>query len=384
MAQSQDIHNDDSGIKSLSGFAYQMRVFIYYMSQMCEGSQIEFETLEDVVINNNTNTFLDNKSQSFRSLYKGTNGFYAIQVKRTKITNDTKDKLLYNWLLLQSSHKNIGKFILYTEAKYGNKGEIFDYSAEELYKKVITSKKKSSALVSKVKLEFKDNLEKFKTVYKYIEENYEFIPEENLNDKILEGFALHFRRNVVSEITYALRVKELIINITGEIISAIDNGESYVCSYYQMLKKIEEITIRVQDNIYNPDFIAFKKARRINLSDPNILRSREYLQLLKCNLSEKRIEEHLMYQQYYEDIRDRFLLDSKPNEVENIEEVTYENFCSVKDELQSEGDLPIKRLNKTKDKHNYYALKNQTRYGSCIFLTKEDIEDDKKISWEDD
>ncbi|MEM5643090.1 hypothetical protein AAHB52_20905 [Bacillus toyonensis] len=49
----QDKSNDESGIKSLSGFAYQIRVFVYYMSKMIgSNQQIEFETLEDVVVNN--------------------------------------------------------------------------------------------------------------------------------------------------------------------------------------------------------------------------------------------------------------------------------------------------------------------------------------------
>jgi len=36
---------NDSGIQSLSGFAYQIRVFIYYMAQMENGASIEFETM---------------------------------------------------------------------------------------------------------------------------------------------------------------------------------------------------------------------------------------------------------------------------------------------------------------------------------------------------
>lgn len=386
MDHSQVISNDDSGIKSLSGFAYQIRVFIYYMSKMSESSQIEFETLEDVVVNNtNINNFIDMKSDSFRSLYKNTNGYYAIQVKRTKISNSTKNKLLFNWLLLESKNTNIIKYILYTEDEYGNTGEIFDSSHEDLYKEVINSKKKSNALISKVKSVYENKTEEFKKAYEKIRNNYEFVPEKNLDKKILDGFATHFRRSVVSDLKYALRVKELIRDITGEIISAVDKRQSYVCNYKQMGQKIEYICECVKDDHYDPDYISFKKARRINLSDQSILQSREYLQLVKCTLPEKRIEEHLIYQQYYESIRYRLLEDNKLRLVENIETTTYDNFCSVKEELEiEEEDLPLKRLTKTKAMQNYYAPKNQTRYGSCIYLTKDDVEDDIKISWEDD
>ena len=41
---------NNSGIFSLSGFAYQIKVFIYYMALLQKNQQIEFETLEDVNI----------------------------------------------------------------------------------------------------------------------------------------------------------------------------------------------------------------------------------------------------------------------------------------------------------------------------------------------
>lgn len=356
------------------------------MSKMSLSSQIEFETLEDVVVNNtNINNFIDRKSDNFRSLYKSTNGYYAIQVKRTKISKSSRNKLLFNWLLLESKNINISKYILYTEAEYGNKGKIFDSSYEDLYKEVVNSEKKSNALISRVKSVYENKAEKFKEAYEKIRDNYEFISEKNLDSKILDGFAGHFRRNAVSDFTFALRIKELIRDITGEIIFAVDNRKSYVCSYNQMLQKIEYICDCVKDGHYDPDYISFKKARRINLSNQSILQSREYLQLVRCKLPEKRIEEHLIYQQYYESIRDRLLEDNKLKLVENIETTTYDNFCSVKEELEiDENDLPLKRLSKTKAMQNFYAPKNQTRYGSCIYLTKDDVEDDIKISWEDD
>lgn len=39
---------DNSGIYSLSGFSYQIRVFVYYMLKLKEGMQIEFETIDDI------------------------------------------------------------------------------------------------------------------------------------------------------------------------------------------------------------------------------------------------------------------------------------------------------------------------------------------------
>lgn len=383
----QDIPNDESGIKSLSGFAYQIRVFVYYMSEMIgNNQQIEFETLEDVVVNNTKlHVSMDEKSDSFRSLLKKSDGYYAIQVKRTKINVATKKKLLFNWLLLESKNSDISKYILYTEDEYGNKGELFDISHQELYKEIINSTKKSNALISKVKSEYMNNPERFEQAYKKVEAKYEFVSEKNLDNKILNGFALLFRRSGISELIFAMRIKELIINITGDIIASVDNKRPYVCTFQQMMRKIEDISNRIKEEYYEPDYMAFKKARSVNLSDQSLLHSREYLQLLKCNLSEKRIEQHLIFQQYYESIKYRLLEDNKLNVVENIENTTYENFCSVKEELEADDeDSPVKRLNGTKKMDNSYVRNNQTRYGSCIYLTKDDIDEELKISWEDD
>lgn len=377
---------DSGGIKSLSGFAYQIKVFVYYMSKMISKSQIEFETLEDVVVNDsNIDTFLDKKSDAFRSLLKKESGYIAVQVKQTTINNNTKRKILYNWLLLESTDNNILKYILFTDDIYENTGNLFDITSKELFRSIVKSKKRSDALVSKVQSIYKNDFDKFAKAYKLIKGKYSFISEKSLDEKIMDAFAIIFRKEGVSELTYALRVKELIRNITGDIITTIYKKTPYICTYKNMMQKVEDICDRVKDNYFEPDYIAFKKTKKINLSEQFIADSREYKQLSKCNLTDKRIEDHLIYQQYYESIRFRYLEDNKLNFIENIENTTYDNFCITKEYLQqNKEDNPSNRLNKTKEKDNYYAPKNQTRYGSCIYLTKDATPDELKISWEDE
>ncbi|MFY0517854.1 hypothetical protein ACOMCU_08470 [Lysinibacillus sp. UGB7] len=384
MVQNLMSENDDSGIRSLSGFAYQMRVFIYYMSLMKEEGQIEFETLDDVVLSNNAEEKLKDETIHINSVYSDSQDIYAIQVKRTTITNATKKKLIYNWLLLQHENKNISKYILYTEESYGNKDDIFNETAKPLFEEIIKSDKKSNALVSRVKQLYIDNFEQFKCDYEEIINKFEFISEKNIDEKIFSSFSIHFNKGAVSEIIYILRIKALIKEIMGDILLCIDKGQPFICLHTDMTKKIESITQDISDKRYEPDFSTFKKYRRIDLNESEIISSREYVQLKKCNLTDRRIEEHLIYQQYYEDIRDRYLLDSKLNKVENIESISYENFCCVKEELQDDIDTPLKRLNKTKAMSNSYSLNDHTKFGSCIYLTKEDIEELKKISWEDE
>lgn len=49
-----DINNmellNDSGLSSLSGFSYQIKVFILRLTQLQQGQRVEFETLDDVAV----------------------------------------------------------------------------------------------------------------------------------------------------------------------------------------------------------------------------------------------------------------------------------------------------------------------------------------------
>ena len=41
---------NNSGIFSLSGFAYQIKVFIYYLSMLEDGYTIGYETYDDIAL----------------------------------------------------------------------------------------------------------------------------------------------------------------------------------------------------------------------------------------------------------------------------------------------------------------------------------------------
>jgi len=375
------IKTNDSGIQSLRGFSYQIKVFVYYMSKMMSNMQIEFETVEDVVVKSS----IDEHSDSFRSLLKKEDSYYAIQVKQTSIDNDSKKKILYNWLLLEADSANIVSYILFTDDTYNNSDSLFEIDVENLFLIIQRSNKRGNALVSKVKKIYGNNFENFSKAYCNIKEKYMFVSEQDIDNKIFNEFSVIFHKEGVSELVYAARIKEMAQTITYEILTVICRKTPYRLTYKSMLQKIEDICDRIKNDRFEPDYTVFRKNNKINLSDQIIANSREYRQLLACNLKISRLEEHLIYLQYYESIRYRYLEDNKLNYVEDIERTTYDNFCDVKELLEQENsDSPYQRLNKTKEKQNFYVPKNQTRYGSCIYLTKELIEEDMKISWAED
>ena len=99
---------DSSGINSLGGFSYQIRVFVYYMSLLKkEGMQIEFETIDDVNIREINADNIDENNENFINNVQGLNSNIAIQVKRTKVTPDVAKKVLLNWILLEISDNKV-------------------------------------------------------------------------------------------------------------------------------------------------------------------------------------------------------------------------------------------------------------------------------------
>lgn len=71
------LDSESGGILSLGGFAFQIRVLVYYLGRLCKGSQIEFETIDDVAIkNNNIMNFLDTPAadQGFVLVLKADDG----------------------------------------------------------------------------------------------------------------------------------------------------------------------------------------------------------------------------------------------------------------------------------------------------------------------
>ena len=155
---------DQSGINSLGGFAYQIRLFVYYMLSMEENMSIGFEVIDDISIKTLTTATLDRNEDKFRNLLRSPSGIKAIQSKRTTISQDTARQILLNWILLAETDMNITDYILCTDSSYGNSDIIFNTSAEDLYQKVISSEKSSQATISKVKNKYKDNKEEF--IYK--------------------------------------------------------------------------------------------------------------------------------------------------------------------------------------------------------------------------
>lgn len=374
---------DTSGINSLGGFAYQIKVFVLYMLEMHENMQTEFETLDDVTVNKLSPETIDINEDKFKNSIVSSEGIKVIQVKRTKLDASIARQILLNWMLLESSGDSVTDYILFTSAEYGNEDILFNVSAEDLYSKVVNTKK-TKATITKMKNKYQKDKDRFIEIYNSIRQKYSFVSENDVDEKIDEKCKILFKKAGVNVVTYYNRIVELLKHITIEIIESVNAKKSYHICYEEMIAYAEDVCNRFTDEYMLPAYSEFKKINRINFSDLQIAQSREYRQLVACEIPQNIIETHLTYESYYQNICYRYKEMNKVTKIRDIEETTYENFENTKFILQKEGqDTPFKRLSETKKLPNSYADSEQIKYGSGIYLTREE-ELEHQISWEDE
>lgn len=374
---------DQSGINSLAGFAYQIKVFGYYAFDLGEDMQVEFETIEDVNLKAFTPEQIDKHSQKF--VCKITKGGVnkAIQVKHTSISNAVAQQMLLNWILLEHSSYNVEKYILFTDKSYQNDGNIFSKDAKSLHKIVVESNMQKNATISKVKSLYETDYKEFEKVYNQIQDKFQFINLEDIDVKTDDKASLHFRR-AANLIVFRQRLNEFLQHITIKILNAIENKEPYVLTYQEFINMVEDISKRFTQEVTVPSYSNFKKVNRIDLKDSKLSTSREFMQLKSCGLPDHLLKQNLLYGMYYYETALKYMENNRVNKIEEIEETTFEGFQNVKFSLmQNKNDTPYNRLEQTKQYPNSHAQNDQIKYGSSIHLTKEDIEENQ-ISWKDD
>lgn len=375
--------SDKSGIHSLGGFSYQIKVFIYYAFKLRANEQIEFETIDDIAIKKISADNLDDESHCFlyRTNLQGIKK--AIQVKRTKVSKEVAKQILLNWIMLERSDDKAEEYILFTEKEYKNKSDVLAYEVEDFYKDIITSKKRSDAAISKVKEIYSDKKQEFNDIYAQLQQKIIFRDIEDVEKEIESESEVHFKK-VLNSVVYNQRLKELMKQLTYEILTAISNKESYVLNYKEFMRIIEHITLSYTPEHSIPSYHIFKRINDIDLEDMHIANKREYIQLKSCDLPKNLIKNSLLYGMYYSETRMKYMENNRIDKIDNIDETSFENFERVKFLLKKRNeDSPSARFEETNNKSNSYAENEQIKYGSLIYLTKEGI-GEKQISWKDD
>ena len=376
-----EFQTDSSGIKSLAGFAFQIKVFCNLCSKLSEGQKLEFESIDDIALNKTAKPEnLDNVNGQILS-----SSYDAIQVKHTTLTNSLAEKVLMNWIQIEDSSINIKKYILITDKKYNNLDLIKSLDINEFIKKVNQSDRRSDANITKVKsiLNNKSEPEQKKFIFHIINEKYSFKNLE-IDKELINNYKDKFLKSA-NEVVFYQRLKAFLEHITSEILKAVNSSESFSLTYEDFQKIENDIMFRFTEKHSLPLYNDFKNIHPIKLKDTLIANSREYKQLMYCGLREEVLKDYLMHAQYYRKFRMNNIDVCLKSKCDDIETTAYENFEEVLDDLQANNeDTPRNRLKHTTKADNSYADNTQIRNGSCIYLTSDNVDQNIQISWKDE
>lgn len=375
-------NNAQSGINSLAGFAFQIKVFAYYT--LClknDFDSVEFETIDDVNVKI-SNSNIDHKADSFRCNVKSELSNNLVQVKRTKLSQDLFNKTLFNWILQRDTGINVSQFTLFSEESYQNEDTMFSMSTEALYNLAInTTKRKANAIEVMIKNRYLDKFSEFKEAYDDILSKYEFIGDKNIDLFIYNTAKRDLRYSEKTMALYNERLAYFMNTLQNNILEAVNKKESYTFSYDDLVRIFEDLNTSINIKNYCPPYYSFKNnLDYVTLTHSEVKDLRETKQLLACELAPSRTIERLKQLMYYKHFRYLSVENGKESKPKSIEETTYNNFQSVLEDMHE--DTPKKRLLETEKRTNSHAQNEETKCGSCIYLTGEKIQN--QISWKDD
>lgn len=374
----------DPGIVSLSGFAYQIKVFILLFASLQIGERIEFETLDDIAIQSIAQSDANN-DLCLKTKTDSENTVTVFQVKQTNVSAAKSRNILYNWLLALNKNRNISKFTLYIDDGYSASDAAFISGYAKEYATIIDSNKEPAALITKVKSIYGDNEELFKKDYNFVVGNYCIKPIQNIDSELINALStsLHFDANSIGPVYAKQRLEELFTRVCARIMTSISERKPFYSSREEIMQICDEICRNICPSKYAPDYSSFERLHSFTTISADVQTSRAYKQLQYCNLGIPDTMKHLLWQQYYTNIRHHYLLDAQQSTVDAIEDIASENHKDVVRELQEDGiDTPRRRLTITK-RQTINALNDEhSRWGAYVFLTNDT--GDKQISWKDD
>ena len=256
---------NDAGLNSLSGFSYQIKVFILKMTQLKENQQVEFETLDDVTTRSLS---ADNKVTDFcikRYVAAESSGIEVFQVKQTDVTKSVARKVLYNWLLAYNENSDITSFHLYVDDQYSVGINLFcSNNAKQEYDIVIESNKSEQALITRVKRLYNGKFEEFKNAYQTICNNAHIDSINSIDRSISNQLVAPFHATAagIGSTYFEKRIYELVTKICARIIDSAGRRIPYICGHAEYMQLCEEICRNISPSQYTPDYESYRGANR--------------------------------------------------------------------------------------------------------------------------
>lgn len=366
---------DRSGILSQAGFAFQMNVFLRQVAGLTSSEVAHYEYLDDI----STSTSIDELSGQI-----GLCDTQLIQVKNTNVSKQDVVQIYTNWILALCERESISSFLLiYSDRKTLSK--FFDTITADQFIEQLNIRANRSSRSNAATLESNLSDDEIAGYFSRVKECAHAcaVNEEQINTEIRDGLASPF--HLTSDVDlFNERVSELKRMIQFNATESMLRAVPYEIDYESFMQLCEQICEKISSKRYEPDYSAWAAAVDDDLLSAKES-SREYRQLRSCLKETSFILEHLYYSEYYRSVNYERLARCQASAATNLESVTFDNFRDSCLLLKANAeDSPIKRLLATKDKSNQYAFNEHEKWGSCIWLTREETPAKMKISWKDE
>ncbi len=373
---------DKSGIYSLAGFAYQIKIFALQIPNLHADEYVGYEIVDDIAVKTSLES-LDDVDSTCAFITKDSL-FEAIQVKNTLVSPSGAKRIIMNWMSSQIEKHNIGKFLLITSNAETNIDVLQKVSFDDIYDAIesaLLNKRSLEAKLKKLHLTRKE----LKDYFDYVVNNSEIKIITNSEAAIYDAYKDFFILDGVVEYTYLKRLEQFLMHITNDLLNMIQKGIGYKLNYQKVQQMRNQYITCISDERYEPCFSDFKKIRKININEVAQLKKREYQQLCECiGLDDTLIIQNLLLGEFYAECKRHYCDLGKLDVPEAIEETAHSNFCDVKAYLKARNeDTPDNRLHNTKEKANAHAQSDEIRKGVCINLTGAQISSELQISWKD-
>lgn len=314
-----------------------------------------------------------------------------IQVKSGKVDRTCFSKIICNWLLLDEDFKLTYCLFLENELTFDD-----DISEQisNIYDYIVSGKSKNNSSISRKTYEFfkshiEGNDEDFvKQKIEGMLNSYtkKILSLECLEEELFKIFSRDYCQDIVLyDIAAQKRFERFLQLINEEIDCSIKSFNSYSMIFQVFFSLVSQVREEISDTRYKVDVSKLKKtfsSKASQIVEKNT--SREVQQLYLVNPNTGFVVENIINELFYKDFRDVY---DKQREIDisNIEETAYENYRDSLFALPNEEqEISQKVYIETVSREILSELMPNSpiyRKGCYIYLTGEEIEKEKQITW---
>lgn len=370
---------NNAGIVAQYGFLFQRKAFVLFLLKNLNTQLVYyFEGKDDIEITLDDKIYLLNDNSS-----------NYVQVKSGIVDENCFNKIIGNWLLLDNTNNNQFTILLENDLNFSH-----DYNSciDSILQFIFAGKEKRKTAIArkvydKYKVDIKSNdsntlKEDIAAIFKVIKKKVLSINE--LESEIEKVYFDEYCADIKTfEMAKHKRLEKFIQSIYKHIDDSINNKKECKIVFSDIIKIISNISENISDTRYSIDITEFKKGM-VNEAE-KIVREhslREVLQLSLVNDKEKFVIEGIVKELLYKDFRSVYI-DYKTLDISNIEAIAKDNFDSLLYDLE-ENVSPKDLYNKTTAKiieSDFLPKGGLYSTGCYIFLTSENVDEDKQITW---